>query len=203
MYKVFIENRLILFCEKSTRNNPKASDIVLKWNHSSKLDLLAFRQILPVENDLVIVSKIPEECMNKVFAGYLRLETAGGIVKRKNSYLFIKRLGFWDLPKGKIEANETPEIAAVREIEEECGILAPQILDLITITYHTYEQKGRLILKKNWWYFLNYSGSKQLIPQQSEDITEAVWLKKKEWSKVLKNTYPSISTVLEVAKNKF
>lgn len=39
---------------------------------------------------------------------------------------------FWSLPGGKIEAGETPESAAAREVLEECG-LAPRLLDLIGI----------------------------------------------------------------------
>jgi len=41
----------------------------------------------------------------------------------------------WCLPKGHIEAGETPEIAAVREIAEETGIDAEIIQPLGTIDY--------------------------------------------------------------------
>ena len=35
----------------------------------------------------------------------------------------IQRLGDWDLPKGKVEKREGVEAAAVREVQEECGLV--------------------------------------------------------------------------------
>lgn len=124
------------------------------------------------------------------------------LLEEKNEFLFIERNGLWDLPKGKVEKNETIEQAAVREIEEECGIEQPMINHLLGYTYHTYEFKGVSVLKKNWWFVLHYSGSKKVTPQTEEGISQVVWLKKKQWGKVLENTYPSIVQVLALAKKK-
>ena len=44
---------------------------------------------------------------------------AGGLVKKQQDYLFIYRNGKWDLPKGKLENNETFSQCALREVEEE------------------------------------------------------------------------------------
>ena len=56
-----------------------------------------------------------------VFAkNFTVIEASGGIVQNSSKeLLFIERLGKWDLPKGKIEKNETPAEAAIREVEEE------------------------------------------------------------------------------------
>lgn len=56
---------------------------------------------------------------------------AGGVVVRVTDgeleYLLVeakKSHGVWVLPKGHIEPGETPEAAAVREVEEEAGVRA-------------------------------------------------------------------------------
>ena len=41
----------------------------------------------------------------------------------------------WSLPKGHIEAGETPEQAAIREIEEETGILGEVLAPLGIIDF--------------------------------------------------------------------
>jgi 8-oxo-dGTP diphosphatase len=46
------------------------------------------------------------------------------IIKRSDEVLLIRRAdtGFWATPGGRVEYNETFEQAAIREIQEECGI---------------------------------------------------------------------------------
>ena len=89
--------------------------------------------------------------------------------------LWIQRNGKWDLPKGKIETGEEIAAAAIREVEEECGISAPQIKRRLPNTYHTYRLKGQAILKRTYWFEMYYQGNESLIPQEEEDITTAKW----------------------------
>lgn len=200
MYKVFIDNKPIIFTEKWIKS-PKTLDFVLvNVNSFLQIDLVKCRFDLPIGVLLVVIANYPEKAIQAAFSSYKLVEAAGGIVKRKNTYLFIERLGVWDLPKGKMEQGESPKETAVREIEEECGISNPIIGKLLGVTYHTYTFKGELTLKKNWWYSLKYDGPKELSPQSEEDITQAVWLTKKEWGKVMGNTYASIIEVINWAK---
>lgn len=202
MYEVFIDNKLIVFCE-FRRNVKKHSKFVeIQTDSLAEIDVLGLRASLSSAITLVIRSSTIEKDFALVFKNHQKIEAAGGIVKRKNDYLFIERNGVWDLPKGKVEENESVEEAAVREIEEECGIEQPMINHLLGYTFHTYEYKGIPVLKKNWWFVLNYSGSKKVTPQTEEGISQVVWLKKKQWVKVLENTYPSIIQVLALAKKK-
>lgn len=49
------------------------------------------------------------------------------IVNNEQEYLLVearRTRGLWVLPKGHIEPGETPEAAAVREVEEEAGVRA-------------------------------------------------------------------------------
>jgi 8-oxo-dGTP pyrophosphatase MutT (NUDIX family) len=131
------------------------------------------------------------------FDDHKRIEAAGGIViNPEHEILFIKRLGYWDLPKGKVEKNEELKVAAVREVEEECGISSPSIERKLLKTYHTYSAKGRNYLKTTHWYLMAYSQNEKLIPQEEEGITEVKWVKKEEMEPQINNTYNSIIDVL-------
>ncbi len=150
-----------------------------------------------IENENQIISANPLKTMTNFFVGYKFIEAAGGIVKSENSFLFIKRNGLWDIPKGKIEKKETPEIAAIREIQEECGITGELIIrKKIIDTYHTYKFKNKSVLKKTHWYYLDYFGDKSTKPQLEEGITEIQWLPLNRFSIIESTTYPSIRDVL-------
>lgn len=152
------------------------------------------------ENIFYLVSEDPERAFETLKSKVKNIEAAGGLVKNPdNGYLFIKRLGKWDLPKGKLEPNEKIEEAAVREVEEECGVTVTRLGHKIVETYHMYNIKEQVILKTTYWYAMEVDSEQSLTPQLEEDITEAVWIKKPDWNQVTANTYPSIITVLELA----
>jgi 8-oxo-dGTP pyrophosphatase MutT (NUDIX family) len=196
MYKVFIQNKPLIFVSEAEFLN--FNGILIKesiaFNDRNLIDNLL--KLSNSDTPVFILCENAEKSFQLFFENYEKVEAAGGIVKRKNSYLFIKRNGVWDIPKGKLEKDETPEIGAVREIEEECGIKNPNIDFPITITYHTYEYKGLPTLKKTYWYALNYMGPKQVTAQSEEGITKVSWKKIDKFSKLLTNTYASIEDVI-------
>ncbi|HAA24291.1 MAG TPA: hypothetical protein DCP28_38065, partial [Cytophagales bacterium] len=123
------------------------------------------------------------------------LEAAGGVVEKENKVLMIFRLGKWDLPKGKLEGDESPEEGSVREVEEECGIEA-ELADPIVATWHTYFRNGKYVLKKTYWYRMTCIEDEHMEPQYEEDIEQVVWLSKSEVKEVLVNSYNSIRYVM-------
>ncbi len=136
----------------------------------------------------------------KIFISYFTLiEASGGIVQnKKEEFLVIYRLGKWDLPKGKIEYDESPEEAAIREVQEECGVDQLTILKTLPLTFHTYQLKGKRMLKKTHWFLMQSENDSVLVPQKEENILEAVWMTEKEIEKkVLTNTYSSIADLLK------
>lgn len=123
------------------------------------------------------------------------IEAAGGLVHNiTGQILFIYRLGKWDLPKGKIEKGENPETAAIREVEEECGISDLKVIKRMKISYHIYHYE-KYILKAVHWYEMYTEDTTPLIPQKEENILKAVWKNPQEIAEALENTYNSIQTL--------
>jgi len=83
------------------------------------------------------------------------VQAAGGVVTRRNDrgelellVVHRPRYGDWSLPKGKLEAGESHEAAAVREVEEETGVrcrLGPEL------AHHAYvDRHGRDKVVRYW-----------------------------------------------------
>lgn len=123
---------------------------------------------------------------------------AGGIVEDEQGRLLaIKRLGKWDLPKGKVEKNEAVEVGAVREVQEECGLKTVELVKPVTSTWHTYERKGKQHLKRTDWFLMRASSKEVLTAQSEEDIEEVRWLDEAGVRMMEADTYPSLLPVLK------
>lgn len=131
--------------------------------------------------------------LNDFKSFFTYIEAAGGLVRNsKNQLLVIMRFGRPDLPKGKTEKNESPEQAAVREVEEECGIHGPIITGKAEPSFHIYIVKNQWFLKKTEWYHMTYSGNELLKPQSKEFIIAVEWCYPDRIRKYRHYTYPSI-----------
>ncbi len=132
----------------------------------------------------------------------LIIEAAGGLlVNSQGQLLCIFRNNFWDLPKGKIEAGETIEAAAVREVSEECGVPEPVIFSKLETTLHTYEhpRTGQIVLKRTYWFAMqcaNGDCGQALVPQREEGITEAVWADCAAVRKMIPLAYENIANLM-------
>ena len=150
------------------------------------------------KNRLLLQVAQPEAVFRKIKKQVTLIRAAGGLVlNSRKEMLFIYRLDKWDLPKGKIDPGENAKEAAVREIEEECGIRISRLNYKLLPTYHMYEQRGEVILKRTDWYRMTVDLVPELTPQTEEDITEARWFNPDKLDEVKANTYPAILDVLE------
>lgn len=124
---------------------------------------------------------------------------AGGVVESESSYLTIYRRGFWDLPKGKIEAGETVKEAAVREVEEETGVNNLDLGKYLLRTYHTFRSPKKEIrcLKISDWFEMKTKKRIELLPQTEEDIESAVWMSQSEVLEKYPLMYKNIVDVFE------
>lgn len=146
----------------------------------------------------ILVHKDIEELQQEFWKKFTVLKAGGGAVwNDQKQLLFIHRRGKWDLPKGKLDEGETIEECAVREVEEETGLVNPTIVQPIITTYHTYRENGNHLLKESYWYEMNVRGAQTLRPQEEEQITETTWLSPVDWQQVRANTFPSILDVLD------
>jgi len=133
---------------------------------------------------------------------FKHIKAAGGVVlNSKKEVLLIKRLGKWDLPKGKMEAKETKSVCAIREVEEECGIHGLKISKKLKSSYHVYPYNGTWALKTSYWFLMKYAGNEILIPQAEEGITHAEWVSLQEYDSIEFETYPAIAKVLRQSRS--
>lgn len=148
--------------------------------------------------ELIFETENLESGLEKFRKLFKYIYAAGGLIEKENKYLFIFRLKHWDLPKGKLDAGEGPEEAAIRECEEECGITQLTITKTLEPTYHIYEHKGGYALKKTFWYAMTTKHDGILVPQVEEHIEQVEWFSKAEIQDfVLPNSYPAILSVIK------
>jgi 8-oxo-(d)GTP phosphatase len=137
-----------------------------------------------------------EAIIDYVESFYTIIKAAGGVVVKDDKILLIHRLAKWDLPKGKLDKGEKSKIAALREVEEECGVTA-RLDTKICTTWHTYVQGNKKILKRTKWYKMHLIDDSKMEPQKEEDIDHLEWMTAKKVENAMANSYSSIRFVLE------
>ncbi|MEZ5173059.1 MAG: NUDIX domain-containing protein [Bacteroidia bacterium] len=197
-YAVYL-NRKAIFFNNPQGIQPQAQELI---SIEGKTDATVLKALKHVDNSLNDSASVflPDLSLQEgldILAKQVKLlEAAGGLVKNsEGKYLFIFRLGMWDLPKGKAEKGEKPDLTASREIIEETGVRVGMPDSFLCNTFHMYPLRGKMILKKTYWFSFSTSDCNQPVPQTEEDISKAVWLDWAEASKAAEVSYPSIQDV--------
>lgn len=111
-----------------------------------------------------------------------RVEVAAAVILRSDDSFLLGRRppggfypGYWEFPGGKVEANETPREALVRELQEELGIEVEQAHPWITREFHYEHADVRL----HFFRVLRWTGELRLLQhdaiewQRTDRITVA------------------------------
>ena len=204
MYKVFFNDSTIRI-DAEIKTSSKNNIIQMPANEYSVFvnELLDRIESEDIKQDFIILDENPHKVWKSFRKQLKELPAAGGLVMNEHrELLFIKRLGVWDLPKGKIERKETAEKAAVREVEEECGIKGLNIIRPLDSTFHIYRSpylktKENLVLKETKWFLMSTENNQSLTPQIEENIEQVKWFALDELDQVMSNTYSSIREFLQ------
>jgi ADP-ribose pyrophosphatase YjhB (NUDIX family) len=200
MIKVFCPDKIIYLLNDQQFFKTKERTIFATIQSEEEMRLI-YNELITKNNlnEIYFFNESIEQLFRYFSSMFRTIEAAGGLVKNeKGEWLFIFRNGKWDLPKGKIEKNESIETAAIREVEEECGITDLTIIKELPATYHTYSLEEKNILKRTYWFEMTCKDRSELIPQLEEGITEVKWLSKNDLKQVYENTYESVKEVVSV-----
>jgi len=131
--------------------------------------------------------------------------SAGGIVYRERDggvdvVLIRTHEGRWQLPKGWIEAGETAEAAALREVREEGGVDAQLIGPLDEIRYQfvsTYDPEPARVNKTVRFFLLRYvAGSPE---DHDDEVADAAWVEIGEAQRLL--TFKEERRIMSLARD--
>lgn len=206
MYEIYInENKLIL--AKSTKidlSEFKRKDVLVAAYPGKAKFLLNYVDMMEKGNSFrrIVLHAPSKKALTADFESLFTTINAGGglVTNETGQILFIYRRGSWDLPKGKLELNESKKQGAVREVMEETGVTNVKLKKRLITTRHTYNNKsGKRLIKKTYWYHMVVAKQK-LIPQTEEDITEARWMSIKEFESKKRVVFKNIQDVIEAYK---
>jgi 8-oxo-dGTP diphosphatase len=113
------------------------------------------------------------------------VRAAGGLIWRATpsrdlEVVVVHRPAYddWSLPKGKLQAGETEEQAAIREVEEETGLQCRLERELGTTTH--YDGRNRLKTVR-YWEMTQVSGSLDA----ANEVDQAMWVTREAAMEVL------------------
>ena len=194
MYRLFCNNRtltannfsenLLSVDNKCVKNCDDLAEKIVGWLADESIENLDFGDA-DGEKLALAVKKI-----------FRQAPAAGGVVIIDNQFVAIERHGIPDLPKGHIEKGETPEVAAVREVEEETGIKDLEIIKELPSTWHCYFLDNQWTIKKTSWYMMRTKSGMKNIPQTEEGISKVYLVDKEHVKDFREKTFASLRDVV-------
>lgn len=194
MYRLFCNNRKLTannFCENllslDNKGVKNCDDLVAKIRHWLD-DATA--------EDLDLGDVDGENLASAIKNIFRQAPAAGGVVIIDNKFVAIERNGIPDLPKGHIEKGESPEEAALREVEEETGITDLEIIQELPATWHCYLLDNQWTIKKTSWYLMRTKSGMKNIPQTEEGISKVYLVDKEHVKDFQEKTFASLRTLV-------
>jgi 8-oxo-dGTP pyrophosphatase MutT (NUDIX family) len=118
--------------------------------------------------------------------------SAGGVAFRANdadyeiAIISANPSRRWQLPKGLIDAGETPETAALREVREEAGIETELLAKIETIEYwYVGDHRGERFRFHKFVHFFLLKYIAGNVGDHDFEVAEARWVKPEEALKML------------------
>ena len=112
-----------------------------------------------------------------------RYHAAGGVVLRDGRALLLRRSPGGTLqirlPKGHVDPGETPEEAALREVREETGLLAPRIVALLGTVDNRFAYNGKRFERLETWFLMESDADMGDPPESTDD-----WAWELDWHSV-------------------
>jgi 8-oxo-dGTP pyrophosphatase MutT (NUDIX family) len=201
MYKIYFNNKPLFITNQITSEleeylHHEETVFIDEFNLHTLKAMLHEMEASQIHSG-VFLHDDPEVVLKAFKKKLVWIQAAGGLVHTEdNDLLLIFRKGKWDLPKGKLDEGESLENCAVREVAEETGLSQVKIEQPLCVTYHTYHQFGKHILKESHWYLMKAPGKVNLSPQSEEDIEKCEWVSVDELAPYLDHTHASILDVV-------
>lgn len=194
MYRLFCNNRRLIannFCEnllstdnKGVKNCDDLAAKIRSWLADETVECLDLGDVDGEKLALAIKTV------------FRQAPAAGGVVIIDNQFVAIERNGIPDLPKGHIEKGETPEVAALREVEEETGITKLEIIKELSSTWHCYLLDNQWTIKKTSWFLMKTKSGMKSIPQTEEGITKVYLVDREHINDFQGKTFASLRTLV-------
>lgn len=181
--KIYYNDAFMLISSNRAQMNKNFTTIIEDEKETDNfLNNPAFLFDGTTNRNIFILSATPGKILSRLCEKTKLIIAGGGIVfNEKHELLMIFRRGKWDLAKGKIEEGEQIKQGAIREVEEETGVIIESAEPEPILTYHAYKLKGKDSLKETHWYKMQAKrGQNKLIPQVEEDIEEVRWVAKSD-----------------------